>query len=79
MGLSEEVLREISEIGEGKGADAVGQRLLMDEIIRGTNAAEHSAFVLEPTGSNRAILLVHLANHERDAMRGAFVPRITRR
>ena len=70
MGLSEEVLREISEIGEGKGAGAVGQRLLMDEIIRGTNAAEHSAFVLEPTGSNRAILLVHLANHERarDAM-----------
>ena len=70
MGLSEEVLREISEIGEGKGAGAVGQRLLMEEIIRGTNAAEHSAFVLEPTGSNRAILLVHLANHERarDAM-----------
>ena len=70
LGLSETVLRELTEMRDGKRTGAVGQRPLMHDIVTRTRANEYSCFVLEPDGSRRAIVLVHLVNHERarDAM-----------
>ena len=70
LGLSETVLRELAEMTDGKRTGAVGQRMLMHDIVRQTRAREYSCFVLEPDGSRRAVVLVHLVNHERarDAM-----------
>ena len=70
LGLSETVLRELAAMKDGKRTGAVAQRMLMHDIVRRTKAREYSCFVLEPDGSRRAIVLVHLVNHERarDAM-----------
>ena len=70
LGLGESVLRDLAELVDGKHTGAVAQRMLMQEIASRTNATEYSCFVLEPAGSRRAIVLVHLVNHERarDAM-----------
>ena len=70
LGLSETVLRELADMKDGKRTGAVAQRRLMDDIVDQTRVNEYSCFVLEPDGSRRAIVLVHLVNHERarDAM-----------
>lgn len=70
LGLSETVLRELADMTDGKRTGAVGQRRLMHDIVTQTRASEYSCFVLEPHGSRRAIVLVHLVNHQRarDAM-----------
>ena len=70
LGLGETVLYELAHMVDGKRTGAVAQRMLMHEVARQTNAVEYSCFVLEPAGSRRAIVLVHLVDHERarDAM-----------
>ena len=70
LGLGETVLHELANLVDGKRTGAVAQRMLMHEVARQTNAVEYSCFVLEPAGSRRAVVLVHLVNHERarDAM-----------
>ena len=70
VGFSKSVLDEIRQGGDPKHAGAIGQRALMDEILRRTRPADYSCFILHPNVSGRAIALVHLVNHDRarDAM-----------